>query len=55
MTLRRQVMELQQRYARAKQSMKSAAERLDAHSRKKEELQRQQRKLSDEAIIAESN
>jgi len=49
------VLDLQQRYTRAKHAMKAAQERLDAHSRKKEELMRQQRKINDEAIIAESN
>jgi len=48
-------LELQQRYARAKYAMKEAQQRLDAHSRKKEELMRQRRKNNDEAIIAESN
>jgi len=49
------VAELQQRYTHAKQAMKQAQERLDAHSRRKEELMRQQRKNNDTAIIAESN
>jgi len=54
-TLRQQLVELRQRYTRAKQAMKVAQERLDAHSRKKEELMRQQHKNNDEAIIAQSN
>jgi len=52
--LRQQLSELRQRYARAKQTMKAAQEKLDANSRKKEELLRQQRKKTDETIIAES-
>ena len=53
-TLHRQLADLRQRYTRAKQAMKAAQERLDAHNRKKEELMRQQRMKNDEAIIAES-
>jgi len=52
--LRQQLSEMRQRYTRAKQAMKVAQERLDAHSRKKEELIQQQRRSNDEAIIAES-
>jgi len=52
--LRQQLSEMRQRYTRAKQAMKVAQERLDAHSRKKEELIQQQLRSNDEAIIAES-
>jgi len=53
--LRQQCAELKQRYARAKQVMKVAQERLEENSRRKEEILHQRQKNKDEAIIAESN
>jgi len=52
-TLSQQLLELRQRYSRAKQTMKLAQEKLDENSRRKEQL-RLQRNINNDAIIAES-
>ena len=52
--LLQQLSDLRQRYNHAKQTMKSAQEKLDRASRRKEELLHRQTKINNEAIIAQS-